>query len=177
MLFIRIKNYIQRLFAELSSNDNRIRYFRKQGIKIGGNCIIGKISCVSEPFLVEIGDHVAIAEDVIFITHNPSPWCFTTGLPEDDIFGKIKIGNNVIIGMKCILLPNTVIGDNCIIGAGSIVRGKFPDNSVIMGNPAKVELSMNVLNLLHSQNPHRLKTAKLPFNEKVPIIKKHFNIK
>ena len=33
-------------------------------------------------------------------------------------------------------MPGTVIGDNCIIGAGSVVKGTIPDNSIVFGNPA-----------------------------------------
>ena len=40
--------------------------------------------------------------------------------------------------MNSFILMGTSIGDNCIIGAGSIVKGNFPENVVIAGNPAKV---------------------------------------
>ena len=82
----------------------------------------------------------------------------------------------MFIGNNCTILPNSTIGDNCIVGAGSIVRGKFPDNSVIFGNPAKVVLKMNVQKFLYLQNPAMLKTQKLTDSEKNKIIKKHFGI-
>lgn len=50
----------------------------------------------------------------------------------------VTIGNNVFIGTKAIILKGTTIGDNCIIGAGSVVKGVFPEGVVIAGNPAKV---------------------------------------
>ncbi len=50
----------------------------------------------------------------------------------------VKIGKNVFVGCNSILLKGTVIGDNCIIGAGSVVHGVFEDNCVIAGNPARV---------------------------------------
>ena len=50
----------------------------------------------------------------------------------------VTIGNNVFIGTKAVILKGTTIGDNCIVGAGSVVRGTFPDGVVIAGNPAKV---------------------------------------
>ena len=50
----------------------------------------------------------------------------------------VNIGNNVFIGEKATILMGTNIGDNCIIGANSLVKGDFPSNSVIAGNPAKV---------------------------------------
>ena len=50
------------------------------------------------------------------------------------------IGDNSLIGMGAIVLNGAVIGRNCIVGAGSVVtEGKeFPDNSLIIGSPAKV---------------------------------------
>ena len=54
------------------------------------------------------------------------------------MFGKIKIGNNVFIGMRSIILPGVTIGDNVIVGAGSIVTKDIPSNSVVAGVPARV---------------------------------------
>ncbi len=53
--------------------------------------------------------------------------------------GEIKIGNNVWIGNNVIILKNVNVGDNSIIAAGSVVlKGDYPSNSIIGGNPAKV---------------------------------------
>ena len=50
----------------------------------------------------------------------------------------MKIGKNVFIGMGSIILKGTQIGDNTVIGAGSVVSGVIPSNVVVAGNPAKV---------------------------------------
>lgn len=50
----------------------------------------------------------------------------------------IVVGSNVFIGMNCILLPGTNVGNHVIIGAGSVVRGKIPDYSMVVGNPAVI---------------------------------------
>lgn len=50
----------------------------------------------------------------------------------------VEIGQNVFIGCNCIITKGTKIGDNCVIGAGSVVHGEFPDNVVIAGNPARI---------------------------------------
>ena len=177
MFLKRVIDKFYRFYIEKSGNNVKLKYYRKQGMKIGEGCLIGgKLSYTNEPYLIEIGDHVGIADDALFITHDAGLWCFSDKPQEDDIFGKITIGNNVLVGMKCIFLPNTQIGNNCMIGAGSVVRGKFPDNSVIFGNPAKVVSKMSVLKLLYDRNPNRLKTAKMSDKEKEPIVKKHFGI-
>ena len=135
------------------------------------------MSFSTEPYLIEIGDRVQIAYGTVFMAHDGGASLFMDEFPEDDIFGKINIGNNVFIGINCTILLNTTIGDNCIIGAGSVVRGNFPDNSVILGNPAKVVMSMDIQKLLYRQNPGRLRTAKLSDKEKKPIVIKHFATK
>jgi acetyltransferase-like isoleucine patch superfamily enzyme len=176
MRISRIANSIWRFYVEKSGSEAMIRYFRAQGMKIGENCTFETMSFSTEPYLIEIGNHVGISNGTVFITHDAGIRCFRDEFPEEDIFGKIKIGNNVFIGINCTILPNTLIGDNCIIGAGSIVRGKFPDNSVIVGNPAKILMTMQMQKLIYRQNPGLLKTAKMSDPVKKPIVMKHFDL-
>jgi acetyltransferase-like isoleucine patch superfamily enzyme len=92
---------------------------------------------------IQLGDRVVVSHHVQFLTHDYS---LTTALiavgakPPTDVASTraITVGNNVFIGLHSIILPNTAIGDNCIIGAGSVVRGEIPAGSVVMGNPARV---------------------------------------
>ncbi len=171
-----VLNRIQLMLLRLASNERKIKYLRKQGVIIGEECLINTMSFSTEPYLIEIGNHVAIANGTEFITHDGAIWSFRDELGPLDIFGKITIGNNVFFGNNCTILPNTIIGDNCIIGAGSVVRGKFPENSVIIGNPAKVVLKTSVQRFLYLQNPNLLKTQNLSHSEKKIILKRHFGI-
>ena len=57
---------------------------------------------------------------------------------------EIIIGENVFIGCNCIILKGTEIGDNCVIGAGSVVSGKYGDNLILAGNPAKIIKKLEV---------------------------------
>ena len=50
----------------------------------------------------------------------------------------IIIGNNVWIGAQCIVLPGVTIGDNSVIGAGSVVTRNIPPNVVAVGNPCRI---------------------------------------
>jgi acetyltransferase-like isoleucine patch superfamily enzyme len=171
-----ILNRIQLMLLRIASNERKIKYLRKQGVIIGEDCLINTMSFSTEPYLIEIGNHVAIANGTEFITHDGAIWNFREELGPLDIFGKITIGNNVFFGNNCTILPNTIIGDNCIIGAGSVVRGKFQENSVIIGNPAKVVLKTSVQRFLYIQNPNLLKTQNLSHSKKKIILKKHFGI-
>ncbi len=50
----------------------------------------------------------------------------------------VRIGDNVFIGCNCLILKGTEIGANSVVGAGSVVCGKFPENVVLAGNPARI---------------------------------------
>ena len=55
----------------------------------------------------------------------------------------VIIGKNCFIGCNSIILKGTVLGDGCVVGAGAVVCGKFDDNSVIAGNPARIIKKLN----------------------------------
>ena len=55
----------------------------------------------------------------------------------------IEIGENVFIGCNCLILKGSKIGDNSVIGAGSIVSSEIPANCIAAGNPAKVVRNLN----------------------------------
>jgi acetyltransferase-like isoleucine patch superfamily enzyme len=85
---------------------------------------------------VTIGSNCAISWGVTIIDDNHHQV-----LPEKKGSVKekeVKIGDHVWIGCHVTILKGTVLGNNCIVAAGSIVKGKFPDNVLIAGNPAKI---------------------------------------
>lgn len=164
-------------FIAKAGSSTRIKYWRRLGMKIGDKCFINNVNFSTEPYLIEIGDHVAIAAGTDFITHDGAIWCFRDEIKNADVFGTIKIGSNVFIGNNCTILPGTTVGDNCIIGAGSVVRGSFPENSVIVGNPSKVVMNMSIQKMFYKNNPHLLLTRANSFKEKRKIIKEHFKLK
>ena len=57
--------------------------------------------------------------------------------PNLDYFGKIKIGDYVSIGEGCKIMPGVIIGDNVIIGAGSVVTKSIPSGYMVAGNPIR----------------------------------------
>jgi acetyltransferase-like isoleucine patch superfamily enzyme len=177
-----MKSVIRSLFDSIyklamlkAGEETRNNYLRKKGVKIGKNCKVHTVSFSTEPYLVEIGDNVRITSGTEFITHDGGVTIFH-GEIGGGIFGKIKIGNDVFIGTNCIILYNTTIGNRSIVGAGSVVRGQFPDDSIIMGNPAKVIMRTSVQKFLYLQSPGLVKTDKIPADECTRLIKGHFGI-
>lgn len=90
---------------------------------------------------IEIGDDTIIGVNVKIVDTDFHPVDPKDRLSRDNskaLCKPVKIGKNVFVGMNSLILKGTEIGDNCVIGAGSVVTGKFPANAVIAGNPARV---------------------------------------
>lgn len=123
---------------------NKIAYLRHLGMRIGNNCLIlTKINSLgSEPWLIEIGNHVKISVAVALITHDGSSRVFRNRFPEmNDVygnrFGTIRILDNCVIGYGAIILPGVTIGPNSVVGAGSVVTKDIPPCVIAAGNPAR----------------------------------------
>ena len=85
---------------------------------------------------LKIGDDVAIGPHTSIIVYSnhyePGKKVTETRITKD-----ITIGNNVFIGANCTILPGTEIGDDVVIGAGSVVKGKLEESAVYAGAPCK----------------------------------------
>ena len=118
-----------------------IKYAKFLGVTMKGKVTIYGSSYKmfsSEPFLVTLGDNVYISLDAKFICHDGAVLPFRKEIPDLDITKRINIGNNVFIGLGALILPGVTVGDNCIIGAYSVVSQDVPDGVVVAGNPAKI---------------------------------------
>lgn len=133
--------FIKTIINKIKMERNPVGYARKLGVKIGEKVkFTGKMTFGSEPYLIEIGNHVLIA-GATFITHegghhvlvglDPSLKDVTFG------YGRIKVCDNVYIGHDCTILRGVTIGENTIIGACSLVNKSCEPNSVYAGVPAK----------------------------------------
>lgn len=119
---------------------NPKKYLSYIGVKYGNDCRLISITSStfgSEPYLITLGDKVTITKNVQFLTHDGSLDLFREQHPDIEYFGNISVGNKVFIGYSSIILPGTTIGDNVIIGAGSVVKGTVRSDSVYAGVPAK----------------------------------------
>lgn len=106
-------------------------------IEVGRNFFANFNLVILDEARVRFGDNVFIAPNCSFYTagHPISPEERNKGL---EYARPITVGNNVWIGGNVCVLPGVSIGDNCVIGAGSVVVRDIPSGSVAVGNPCKV---------------------------------------
>ncbi len=171
----KILHLTARILNRITFGNLRIQLLRMRGVKIGRRCLIFAADFSTEPYLIELGDHVAISNGVRFITHDGAVWIYRDEYPDLDVFGKIKIGNNTCVGMNAIILPNTIIGNNCIVAAGAVVKGKFADNSLIMGNPAKRVIETQMQKRLYLMSPFKFNLKKMSDRKKKKVLLERLN--
>ena len=95
---------------------------------------------------IHIGENAVISMRTIILIHDFSleAGLRTLNLKREEkseahYLKDVYIGKNVFIGANVTVLGGTKIGDNCIVGAGTVLPGKeYPSNSIIVGNPGKV---------------------------------------
>ena len=122
----------KRLYCKLNS----IKYAKVLGVKVGnGTVFYGPRAEMfsTEPWLITIGRNCHITAGVTFCTHDGG-----TLSVRNKCGPFVIVGNIIYIGIKNLTLPSVHIGDNAIIGAGSIVTKDIPDNCVATGLPCRV---------------------------------------
>ena len=108
-----------------------------KNIEVGKNLFINYNCTIIDVAKVTIGDNCQIAPGVsIYTAGHPVHPAVRNTLYEYGI--AMSIGNNVWIGGNCVICPGVHIGDNTVIGAGSIVTRDIPAWCVAAGNPCTV---------------------------------------
>ena len=136
---------IKKIFAKTGENilvESSFQCDYGYNIFVGENFYMNHNGVILDAAKVEFGDNVFIAPNCGF---------YTAGHPIDveqrnkglEYAKPIKVGDNVWIGGNVVVLPGVTIGNNCVIGAGSIVVKNIPDNSIAVGNPCKVIKQIN----------------------------------
>ena len=107
-----------------------------------GDNVYFNVNCVVlDTIKITIGSHVLFGPGVqIYAASHP----LDPEIRKTLEFSKtVNIGDNCWIGGGTIILPGVNIGNNCVIGAGAVVTKSIPENSMAVGNPAKVIKNLN----------------------------------
>jgi galactoside O-acetyltransferase len=109
-------------------------------IKMGDYCYVNVNCSFIDDGIIEIGDHSEFGPNVVIATvgHPVDPEHRPLMYAE-----KVSIGKNVWVGASTTILPGVTIGDNSVIGAGSVVTKDIPSNVIAFGNPCKVIRPIN----------------------------------
>ena len=97
---------------------------------------------ILDPAEVTIGDHVFLAPRVSIYTAT-HPIDAEVRNAELEYALPIRIGSSVWIGGNAVICPGVTIGDNVVVGAGSVVTKDLPDNVIAVGNPCKILREVN----------------------------------
>lgn len=147
-----VKNFLRKVNNKLVqytrlTSEEYVEQLRSKGVQIGENVLFRypdhTIIDVTRPSLVELGNNLDINDNFTLLTHDYGTYVFLQ-LYHDFVnsSGKVKIGSNICFGRNVTVLKGVTIGDNCIIGLGSVVSKDIPSNSVAIGCPAKVVCSI-----------------------------------
>lgn len=131
---------LDRLLGKKGKNCNIIQPFHCDNgynIEVGDNFFANYNCVILDGAKVKFGDNVFIAPDCGF---------YCAGHPLDveqrnrglEYAYPITVGNNVWIGARVSVLPGVAIGDNTVIGAGSVVTRDIPSGVIAVGNPCRV---------------------------------------
>lgn len=153
-----LKSYIVLLLKKLihkkkATTEIYLSHLKAIGMDIGEDVMIYSPihTTIDEqyPWMIKIGNHVRITEGVKILTHDYS-WSVLKLLDVSNCTGcilgssgKVRICDNVFIGMNTIILGGVEIGENTVVGAGSIVTKSCAPNSVYAGNPARKIMSIH----------------------------------
>ena len=124
-------------YSKLLSTSHFSKYGK--GLTMGSNSAIGDFTHFGAPGGIEIGKDVIMGSYISFHAENHNFSDTTKLIREQGVNSKgIKLGNNIWVGAKVTFLDGCEIGDNSVVAAGAVVIGKFENNSIIGGIPAKL---------------------------------------
>lgn len=108
--------------------------------KFNHGCIVTAMNSIS------IGNGVEFGPNVLIYDHDHD-FRSDNGFSKNFVKGSVVIGDNCWIGANTVILKNTTIGNNCVIGAGSVISGLYPDNSLIVQKRETTVKKIIILNL------------------------------
>lgn len=137
---VQIFNFVNIYGCEIGDNTKIGSFVEIRGnVKVGKNCKIQAFAFLPQGVILE--DEVFIGPHACFINDN---------IPRSTVDGKLKeegkdwkpltttVKKGASIGANATILCGVTIGENSIIGAGSVVTKDVPDNVIVIGNPAKI---------------------------------------
>ena len=111
----------------------------QKNAKVGMRCKISSHTFICEGVTIE--DHVFVGHGVTFINDSYPRATTASGALQTEADWKVEptlVKRGASIGSRATILSNLVIGENAIVGAGSVVTRDVPDSAIVAGNPARL---------------------------------------
>ncbi|MDO5849410.1 MAG: sugar O-acetyltransferase [Methanobrevibacter sp.] len=144
----RIAAIIDELFGEFGEDSQillPVSCNLGYNIKIGKGVFINVDAVFLDPDVIEIGDYTMFGPGVhVYTANHPVRTDDRIVMGEDGKYTftnftrPVKIGRKCWIGGRSTILPGVTIGNNVVIGTGSLVNKDIPDNSIAVGSPARI---------------------------------------
>ena len=152
MLFGQKKymNYLVRLYSKIGVTFEGMPKYIDRSVQL---------DCFSKG-RITIGEGSVIACGTCVLTHDYSIDCGLIAINKNNeenesVFYKdVKKEKNVFIGQRSIVLPGVTIGDNCIVGSGTIVSKNIPNDSVVVGSPCRIIANTKEWAMSKLNDPH-----------------------
>lgn len=115
-------------------------------LRIGDNVLMGRYTTILCVNSIEIGDDCMFASNCFVCdeNHGMDPSIGLRYEQQKLTYKPVKLGKNVWVGEKAIIMPGVTIGDNAVIGAGSVVTKDIPPYTMVAGIPAKIIKKFNL---------------------------------
>jgi acetyltransferase-like isoleucine patch superfamily enzyme len=137
---VKLSQFINLYGCEVD-DDTKIGAFVEiqKNAKVGKNCKISSHTFICEGVVIE--DNVFVGHGVTFINDSYPRATTPEGQLQSEKDWKVEptlVKKGASIGSGATILANLVIGENALVGAGSVVTRDVPDNAIVAGNPAKL---------------------------------------
>lgn len=117
----------------------------KSKLQLADNVFIGHFNFIESSNFIKIAEGVQVTNYISILTHSSHISIRLYGNHYREVkdpigykTGKVEIGSFTFIGPHSTILPGSMIGKGCLVSAYSMVKGEFPDFSIIAGNPAQI---------------------------------------